>query len=311
MMGPVAWSAWIGGVALALVAPAEPVAAPTVAPAPAPAPAPGPAEDEVGNDVVEGGAPPPTPSDAPPPSAPPGGTEEDGAVSPGGDDTANPESAADEPVEPAPLPDEAPPPPHPAEPHAWGGRLGTPLPEPPAPEDPSTLREHAWRGRFWLGAALHVAVPLGGSGVARSTVVAPVPELVFGWRIRPFVALHTSISSFAHDAALVRVYDELGNEAEEYVRGRITALDLLTARFYLPRPRRFEPWAEAGAGLGIRRDPLATRVDAAGLARVGMGTDLWLAPALSITPSVAYRFLVIDRFVGHSMRAGVDLGIHW
>lgn len=221
-------------------------------------------------------------------------------------------SEADAPVEPAPLPSRPPAPPADAEPRAWGGAHHTPLPAPPPPADASTLASGPWRGRFWLGVGLHASFPLGGRPPARGGVISAVGEVTFGWRLHRFLALHTAVSTYAHDAARATVLTADGGEAEEIVFGRITAFDLLTARVFLPLPRRIEPWAELGAGVGVRRDPLGLeRAQAAGLIRVGAGVDFWLAPSFTVGLSTAYRTTLIGDSVGHGLRAGADLGIHW
>ncbi len=288
------------GLMMVSVAPAEE----TPAPAPAPAPAPDPAAPTANGD----GGPLPT---APPPSSPldPSSTEPPSMEAEGASDEAE-VAGADDTVEVAALPTGPAPPPHRSEPRAWGGAHQTPLPPAPDTTDAS-LTDQPWRGRFWAGVALHLSVPLGGEAPGAGVVVAPVPEASFGWRIRPFVGLHTAISNYAHDAAVRTVDDGAGGTLQEVTYGRITALDLVTARFYIPRPRRVEPWAEVGGGLGIRRGPLEARADAAGLLRVGSGIDLWLAPSLTLTPAVAYRMTVIDKTVGHGLRTGLDLSIHW
>ncbi|MEM7160161.1 MAG: hypothetical protein AAF799_45405 [Myxococcota bacterium] len=214
---------------------------------------------------------------------------------------------------PAPLPPgpATPPPDATALEEARGGGGYTPLPPPPAAEDPSTITpETPWRGRGWLGLGLGVSIPVGGQAPARGGVVAVVGELTLGWRILPFLALHTSVSSFAHDAGQRTVTVE-GQDIDEVAVGRVTAFDLATARFFLPRPGRFEPWAEIGGGVGVRRGPFADTREAAGLARFGVGADLWLAPTFTAGASAAYRLMVLDNTVGHGLRVGLDLGIHW
>ncbi|MCA9707948.1 MAG: hypothetical protein KDK70_19000 [Myxococcales bacterium] len=245
------------------------------------------------------------------PNAPTGGTGETPPAFDEAEDASSEAPSLAEPAPPASLPPRAPEEPAKAEPRAWGGAYDVPLPTAPEAEDPVRLARGPWRGRFWLSLGLHVSIPVGGQAPGAGSVVAPVPNAAFGWRIRPFVGLHTAISNFAHDAATTIVRDDFGNETRELVHGRITAFDLLTARFYLPRPRRLEPWAELGAGIGARRGPLADRLEAAGLLRGGLGLDLWLAPIFSLAPTVAYRMIIIDRSVGHGLRVGLDLGIHW
>ncbi|MEM9461599.1 MAG: hypothetical protein AAGF11_45970 [Myxococcota bacterium] len=212
---------------------------------------------------------------------------------------------------PASLPPVAPAAPASTEPRANGGAYDAPLPPAPAPKDPAGLTDDPWRGRFWLGIALHLSIPVGGTRPGAGTVVAPVPEVAFGWRVRPWLGLQTSLSNFSHDAAITQELDAEGREIQEVFYGRITAFDLLTARFYWPRPRRVEPWAEVGAGVGVRRSPLDAPLEAAGLVRVGMGVDFWLAPTFSLRPEVGYRLNIIDKTVGHGLRAGLSLGVHW
>jgi hypothetical protein len=142
-------------------------------------------------------------------------------------------------------------------------------------------------------------------------VISAAGEATLGWRLHRFLALHTSISTFAHDAALRTVTSLDGTEAEEAVLGRITAFDLLTARVFVPLPRRIEPWAEVGAGVGARRGPFDRRLEAAGLIRVGAGVDFWLSPTFTLGLSAAYRATLIGDSAGHGMRTGLDLGIHW
>jgi hypothetical protein len=214
-------------------------------------------------------------------------------------------------VEPAPLPVRGPTPPDASEPRAWGGAYDTPLPRPPNAVDPSTLTSEPWRGRFWLGIGLFASIPLGGRPPAAGTVISAVGEVDVGWRLRPYLALHTSISSFAHDAGRQTVVDSEGNEVSEVALGRMTAFDLLTARFFVPVPRRIQPWGEVGAGVGIRRGPFDVHRQAAGFVRVGMGVDFWLAPTFTIGTSASYRSTFIGDTVGHGLRAGADLGIHW
>lgn len=270
--------------------------------------------------VTEATAPPDASSpDAPPPDAPPPeGTPPPEGVEPptdipvdGPPEESTP-SAEPEPEAPAPLPSHPPAPPGEAEPQAWGGVAHTPLPRPPDPADPSTLVSAPWRGHFWLGIALHASIPVAGRAPARGGVISAAGEITLGWRPQRFLALHTSISTFAHDAALTVVTNDDGAQTEGVSYGRITAFDLLTARVFLPRPRRVEPWAELGAGVGLRRSPLGNSpARAAGLARLGLGVDFWLAPAFTLGISTAYRLTIIGDAVGHGLRAGADLGIHW
>lgn len=233
-------------------------------------------------------------------------------------ETANDEAPADAaaqpeaPAEPAPLPSRPPAPPGPDDPRAWGGATETPLPRAPKPVEPSTLASEPWRGRFWLGIGLHASIPVAGEPPARGGVVSAVGEVTLGWRLNRFLALHTSVSTFAHDATVQTVYAPDGSQAEDLAFGRITAFDLVTARVYLPLPRRVEPWAELGAGVGVRREPLArSAAEAVGLIRVGAGVDFWLAPSFTLGTSAAYRTMLIGDSVGHGLRVGADLGVHW
>nr|MCH9680226.1 hypothetical protein [Deltaproteobacteria bacterium] len=132
-----------------------------------------------------------------------------------------------------------------------------------------------------------------------------------GWRLHRFVAVHSALSSFALDAASRTVTNPDGSVGEEVAFGRLTALDVATVRLYVPLPKRLEPWGEVGAGVGVRRAPFAGRRQAAGLARVGVGLDFWLAPSFTIGASAAYRLTVIGKAAGHGLRTGLDLGIHW
>lgn len=232
-------------------------------------------------------------------------------VNAGTDADAGADGDAELRTKPASLPSLAPTAPASAEPHAYGGAYDAPLPPAPSPEDPAGLTDDPWRGRFWLGIALHLSIPVGGTRPGAGNVVAPVPEVAVGWRVRPWLGLQTSISNFSHDAVVTQDLDAEGREVQEVIYGRITAFDLLTARLYWPRPRRVEPWAELGAGVGVRRSPLDVPLEAAGLFRVGMGVDLWLAPTFSLRPEVGYRLNIIDRTVGHGLRAGLSLGVHW
>lgn len=250
-----------------------------------------------------GEAPPPSPAKAAPepsqPSPPEGGAPGD--------------AAEGEPAEagPAPLPAESPAPPGPSEPRARGGAYHTPLPRPPEDADPSALASGPWRGRAWLGIGLLASFPVGGRLPAAGNVISAVGEITVGWRLRPFLALHSSLSTFAHDAAQQTLVAPDGTEVAEIEFGRVTAFDLVTARFFVPLPRRVEPWGEVGAGVGVRRGPFAARREAVGLVRVGIGVDFWLAPTFTLGVSTAYRTMLIGDAVGHGLRAGADLGIHW
>lgn len=294
---------------------------------PAPPPSEGPASPSTGGATT---APPPsegppsaegptTPSSggaatAPPPSeaSPPGGATE--PIPPGG--SAGPGAVAEGSVEapqeaPAPLPPQGPPPPKPSEPRAWGGAFGAPLPQPPAAADPSSLTAVPWRGRVWIGVGLAASFPLGGQPPAAGTVIAMAAEASLGVRLNRFLALHTSVSSFAHDAAQRMVAVPDGNAVAEVELGRITAFDLVTARVFAPVHRRIEPWAEVGVGVGSRRGPFALERQAAGLVRVGVGVDFWLAPTLTLGASTVYRTIILGDAVGHGLRAGADFGVHW
>lgn len=253
-------------------------------------------------------APPPTaaPEDGTEPVAPP-----PEPVPPVGSVDADPEPDPDD-VPPASLPRTASSPPEESEPRAQGGALHTPLPPAPDAEEPSTLLgEGPWRGRGWLGLGLSVSVPLGGRPPAAGTVVAAAGELMLGWRLHRAVGLHTAISTVAHDAGRRTVVASDGTNFEEVAYGRLTAFDLVTARAFLPRFRRVDPWAELGVGVGIYRDAFGEQRRAVGLARTGIGVDFWLAPTFTLGVMSAYRMAIIDKDVGHGFRAGADLGIHW
>lgn len=247
---------------------------------------------------------------APPPTADPDVAGDDVAPPPTAEAQESNEEPAPDP-QPAGLPAAPLPPPDPVAPRAVGGSVLTPLPKAPAAEDPSTITAGPWRGRGWLGLGLGVSVPVGGQVPAAGSVVAAVGEVTLGWRLNRVLALHTSLSSFAHDAAQRTVFASDGTSFEEVEFGRITAFDLVTARVFLPRPRRVEPWAELGVGVGIRRPAFEARRRAVGLARLGLGVDLWLAPSFTLGASASYRLSIIGDAVGHGLRTGVDLGVHW
>jgi hypothetical protein len=233
---------------------------------------------------------------------------DDAATAP--EDGLEASTAEPEVVTPAPLPPDAPPPPRGDEPRAWGGVEHAPLPEPPPKVDGTRLTNDPWRGRMWLGLGLSASIPLGGRVPAAGGVVSPAGELALGWRVNRYLGLHTAISSFAHDAGRRTVVRD-GTVLEEVQLGRITAFDLVTARVFVPVHRRIDPWVEAGAGVGVRRGPFAFEREAVGLARAGVGVDLWLTPALSLGSSTAYRMVVIGNAIGHGLRVGADLGLHW
>jgi hypothetical protein len=132
-----------------------------------------------------------------------------------------------------------------------------------------------------------------------------------GWRVNRFLGLHTAVSSFAHDAGQRTFAAADGTTLSEIQLGRITAFDVATARVFVPALPRIEPWGEVGLGVGLRRGPFATEREAVGLTRVGAGVDFWLAPTLTLTASSAYRTVILGDAVGHGLRAGADLGIHW
>jgi hypothetical protein len=162
-----------------------------------------------------------------------------------------------------------------------------------------------------LGIGLLASFPLAGRPPAQGNVISAIGDISFGWRLRPFLALHASLSTFAHDAAQQIVTAPDGTEVAEVAFGRITAFDLVTARFFVPLPRRIEPWGEVGVGVGVRRGPFETQREAAGLLRVGAGVDFWLAPTFTLGVSTAYRTIFLGDTVGHGLRAGADIGIHW
>lgn len=254
---------------------------------------------------------PPPPSPTSPEAEEPTSSVEDPATAatPASGEIDPPSSEEAEEV-PAPLPPKGPAPPAAREPHAWGGGAHAPLPPPP-PRVEAARTSDPWRGRVWLGVGLAASIPLAGRPPAAGGVIALAGELDLGWRINRIVALHTAISTFAHDAAQRTVAAADGAPVQEVETGRITAFDLVTARVFVPAHRRIEPWAEAGAGIGARRGPFAVRREAAGLIRVGIGVDFWLAPSLTLGTSVAYRATFIHDAVGHGLRAGADLGLHW
>jgi hypothetical protein len=142
-------------------------------------------------------------------------------------------------------------------------------------------------------------------------VISAAGEIDFGWRVNRFLGLHTAISSFAHDAGKRTVLVADGTSATEIELGRIAAFDLATARIFAPAHRRIEPWGEVGLGVGARRAPFAAQREAMGLVRVGAGVDFWLAPALTLSASTVYRTTILGDAVGHGLRAGADLAIHW
>jgi hypothetical protein len=272
--------------------------------------------------AADGGAPPEggaTPSETAPTAPPPSPAEPAGSTAPA---TPTPEEGAPavgtegstpaaEPAEPAALPASGPPAPERSEPRAYGGAREAPLPRPPEAVDPSLRVSTPWRGRFWLGVGLGASFPLGGRPPAAGGVIAVAGEIDLGWRLNRFLALHTSISSFAHDAGQQTVITEDGTPFAEVELGRITAFDLLTARVFAPVHRRIDPWVEVGAGVGARRAPFAAARHATGLVRVGAGVDFWLAPTLTLGVAAIYRTIIIGDAVGHGLRAGADFGIHW
>jgi hypothetical protein len=238
-----------------------------------------------------------------------GGPAEDPTVDPTTDaavDAPPAEDAAATP-EPAPLPPKGPPPPKPSEPRAWGGAFHAPLPQPPAKVDPSLLGTEPWRGRFWLGVGLAVSIPLGGRPPAAGGVISAVGGIGLGWRVNRYLGLFTSLSTFAHDAGQRTVVASDGTPYQVQDLGRITAFDLVTARVFVPAHRRIEPWAEVGAGVGARRGAFALHREAVGQVRV----DFWLAPKLTFGVATAYRTTILGDAVGHGLRAGADLGLHW
>jgi hypothetical protein len=290
-------------------------AAKGVAPTGEAAPADGAANPEGGTPPSETTPTAPPPSPAEPSSAadatelPASTAETPGEGSPAVGAEGSPAEA--EPVEPAALPSSGPPAPERSDPRAYGGAREAPLPRPPDEVDPSLRVSTPWRGRFWLGVGLGASFPLGGRPPAAGGVIAVAGEIDLGWRLNRFLALHTSISSFAHDAAQQTVITEDGTPVAEVELGRITAFDLLTARVFAPVHRRIDPWVEVGAGVGSRRAPFAATRHATGLVRVGAGVDFWLAPTLTLGVSTVYRTIIIGDAVGHGLRAGADFGIHW
>lgn len=307
----VALAGWVvAGTAMGLAPP----------PRPAPAPAPAPAAEASPPAPSPGGTEGPPPSSEGVASPDAGGATQPGATVEGdapGTGEATPgadEAFEDEPPEgeaPAPLPPRGPPPPKPSEPRAWGGAFDAPLPQAPDPADPSSLRSTPWRGRVWLGVGLAASFPLGGRPPAAGGVIGVAAEADLGFRLNRFLALHTSVSSFAHDAARRTVAVPDGTVVPEVEIGRITAFDLVTARVFAPVHRRIEPWAEVGLGVGSRRGPFALERQAVGLVRVGAGVDFWLAPTLTLGVSTIYRTIILGDAVGHGLRAGADFGIHW
>jgi hypothetical protein len=266
---------------------------------------PSPGDEATGSSPPGEGAPPP---DAEPPVP---GDEATGPSAPEGAPEGEAAEGEPEEIAPAPLPPKGPPPPEPSEPRARGGAYDTPLPQPPEDVDPSTIASGPWRGRVWLGIGLSASFPLAGRPPAMGSVISAVGEITVGWRLRPFLALHSSVSTFAHDAAQQIVTASDGVEVAEVAFGRITAFDLVTARFYVPLPRRIQPWAEVGAGVGLRRGPFDIQRQAVGLLRVGAGVDFWLSPTFTLGVSTAYRTIFLGDTVGHGLRTGADIGIHW
>lgn len=301
---------WAGSLAPEVAASAPEKARSKPAEAPAPTSDTPPAHEAPTDEAPT--APPPSPAEPSPavdPAAAPGAAKAPGETAPAAGTDGTPAEA--EPVEPASLPSSGRPAPAPSAPRAYGGAREAPLPRPPEAVDPELRVSTPWRGRFWLGVGLAASFPLGGRPPAAGGVIAAAGEIDLGWRLNRFLALHTSISSFAHDAAQQTVVDQDGTPVAEVELGRIAAFDLLTARVFAPVHRRIDPWVEVGLGVGSRRPPFATQRHATGLVRVGAGVDFWLAPTLTLGVSTVYRTIIIGDAVGHGLRAGADFGIHW
>ena len=70
--------------------------------------------------------------------------------------------------------------------------------------------------------------------------------------------------------------------------------------------------AGSGTGVGVYRGPFATEREAVGLARAGIGADIWLSPSFSLALFGSWRLLGFEgRNIGHTLNTGVALAVHW
>ena len=201
---------------------------------------------------------------------------------------------------------------------AEGGAGLTPLPPPPAPEDPSTIAQGPWRGRFWFGARLDLLVPLAGEQPAKGHVVGVGGAFAFGWRINNWLGLHTGLSTVAHSADRVRYLDQFGNTYSGLEYGQLLAFELIGARFYVPLNGAFQPYLDVAGGPALLFQPDSEDAVVGGVGTGGIGFDGWLSPNFSLGADVAYRLIGLaaesddeDETVGHGLRIGAHLGVHW
>lgn len=188
----------------------------------------------------------------------------------------------------------------------------TPLPPAPAGVDPASLRETPWRGRFSLAFDLGVIGSVGGRRPGRGTVVSAYGGFGFAARVHRLVTVGAAFHTFLHDTETATVTDPAtGEAAAERGFGRVTLVDLALVRVAWPLANRIEPYAQAGGGLGLRREGVTGEAAFAGTVRAGIGTDFWLGPTFALGLDFGYRTILVQKTAGHALMGGARFAIHW
>lgn len=186
-----------------------------------------------------------------------------------------------------------------------------PLPEAPPAVDPARLERHAWRGKGFFQIHAAAMIPVAGSAPARGSVVSVAGGLQLGWRVRPFLALGTGLTTFLHNHGLSQALDGEGLPVEVRDFGRMTLFDPVIVRLYVPTRRRIEPRFDVAPMVGSYRAPFSDAPRVASGVRVGAGLDVWVGPGFSLDFGVDPRILVVGANAGVSLQAGMGASVHW
>jgi hypothetical protein len=192
------------------------------------------------------------------------------------------------------------------------------LPPPPPSEDPSRLAEGPWRGRYWFGARLDLVVPLAGEQPSKGQVIGIGGSFLFGWRVNNWFGIHSGLSTVAHNADRVRLVDNYGNVYTGIEYGQLLAFEVVGARFYWPLRGAFQPYIDVTGGPALLFLPDRDGAVVGGFGLGGIGFDGWVSPNFTLGVDVDYRLMGFapedddaDGTLGHGLRIGAHLGVHW
>jgi hypothetical protein len=156
-----------------------------------------------------------------------------------------------------------------------------------------------------------VGGPVGGTAEGRGNVVSGIVGAAIGVRPSRWLALTTGVRVMAHSREERDAIDEFGDPATIVAAGRMVLVDILGARVFLPSWRRVEPFVDVGIGVGDYHRPFGGH-RAALQGWAGLGLDIWVAPALTLGATVQYHGFAMSRDeVGHWLRGGLRMGVHW